>query len=257
MTRQDADALQRATPGHGRPLSAAPWDWSDVLLFFLLFFSGLAIADAILLASPVEAFGRSLLHGVGPQTQTAIGNLFVQTVTYLVGIAVLLGLVLGRRHANLGDLGWRMPRLRWIPVALVAAAISLLALGGLLDLLQALFPHVQNAQVPEVQAEYGHALSFAIPAVAVVAPLAEETFFRGFIYTWMRRHLRVPVAAILSGCFFAAAHLSYGVQSELLIGLPLALLGVVLALLYEYSGSLVPGVIVHAVFNLVNIIQIV
>src|ERR1035438_10771037 len=70
-------------------------------------------------------------------------NLFVQTVTYLVGIAVLLGLVLGRRHAHLSDLGWRMPRLRWIPVALMAAAISLVALSYLLDLLQPVFRRFQ------------------------------------------------------------------------------------------------------------------
>ena len=217
---------------------------------------GLAVAEEILLASPVQAFGRSLLHGLSPQTQTAIGNLFLQTVTYLVGITALLALVLGRRHAHLGDLGWRMPRLRWIPVALVAAVLSLVVLSYLLDIIQALLPHLQNAQGPEVQQEYGHELNFAIPAVSVVAPLAEETFFRGFIYSWMRRHLRVPATAILSSCVFAAAHLSYGAQSELLIFLPLTLLGVVLALLYEYSGSLVPGVIVHAGFNLVEVIQI-
>jgi membrane protease YdiL (CAAX protease family) len=163
---------------------------------------------------------------------------------------------MGRRHAGLGTLGWRLPRLRWLPVAVVAAVLSLLFLGALFDALQSL-TQIQNAQVGAIQQEYGHDLALAILAVSVVAPMAEETFFRGFVYGWMRRRLGVPAAAALSGCVFAAAHVSYGTQSELLLFLPLALLGVVLALLYEYSGSLLPGMGVHACFNLVNVIQIV
>ncbi|MGD0834676.1 MAG: CPBP family intramembrane glutamic endopeptidase [Candidatus Dormibacteria bacterium] len=242
--------------GHDRPLSGTPWDWSDVLLFLLLFFGGLAVAGTILLSSPVEAFGRSLVRGLSSQSQTAAGNLLLQTVTYLVGVAAVFVLVLGRRHSTLGALGWRLPRLRWFAVALVAAALSVVLLGALFDALQWL-THIQNAQVGAIRQEYGHDLVLAIVAVSVVAPVAEETFFRGFVYGWMRRRLGVPVAAVLSGCVFAAAHLSYGGPSELLLFLPLALLGVVLALLYEYSGSLLPGMAVHACFNLVNVISIV
>jgi len=92
--------------------------------------------------------------------------------------------------------------------------------------------------------------------LSVEVPLAEETFFRGFVYGWMRRQLNVPAAAVLSGCFFAAAHVGWGTSSEEILFLPLALLGILLALLYEYSRSLLPGAVVHGIFNLVETLQI-
>ena len=75
-------------------------------------------------------------------------------------------------------------------------------------------------------------------------------------YGWMRRRLNVPAASALSGCFFAAAHVGWGTSSEEILFLPLALLGILLALLYEYSRSLLPGAIVHGIFNLVETLQI-
>jgi uncharacterized protein len=49
---------------------------------------------------------------------------------------------------------------------------------------------------------------------------------------------------------FSAAHL------VLVLALPLFAVGVILALLYEYSDSLIPGAVVHGLFNLIGIIAI-
>lgn len=237
-----------AEPGRRRP--RAPWDWTDIGLFFLVFLVGLAILDTILVAPPLERFGRGLLSGASGQEQMAVGSLFLETVFYLLGIAIVLGLVVLRRRASVAALGWRLPRLRWVVLALPAATAAYLVLTAIVAFTQLLFPGAQNGQVPQVQGEYGHYVGLAIPAVSVVAPIVEETFFRGFIYGWMRRHLNVPVAAILSGCFFGLVHF------QPVIFVPLSVLGAGLALLYEYSGSLLPGMIVHGVFNLVEIVQI-
>ncbi|MGO8685628.1 MAG: lysostaphin resistance A-like protein [Candidatus Dormibacteria bacterium] len=249
-TGRRAAALLLPVPGRGRPGRPVPWDWTDVALFFALFLTGLVVVDGILEAPPLVSFGSALLGGASAQEKTAAGSLFLETVFYLLGIVVILGLVLIRRRARVGDLGWRMPRLGWIALAVPAAAAAYLLITGIGDLTQMLFPAAQNGQVPEVQGEYGHFVGLAIPAVSVVAPIVEETFFRGFVYGWMRRHLNVPAAAILSGCFFALVHF------QPVIFVPLAVLGAGLALLYEYSGSLLPGMIVHGLFNLVEILQI-
>ena len=249
-TRPLAPAWLPSPPRPNRRPPRVPWDWTDIGLFFAIFLFGLAVLDSILVAPSVEHFGRSLLVGASGQEQMAVGSLFLETVFYLLGIAVVLGLVLLRRRASRSALGWRLPRLRWIFLALPAAAAAYLVLTGIVAFTQALFPGAQNGQVPQVQGEYGHYVGLAIPAVSVVAPIVEETFFRGFIYGWMRRHLSVPVAAILSGCFFGLVHF------QPVIFVPLSVLGVGLALLYEYSGSLLPGMIVHGLFNLVEIVQI-
>ncbi len=246
-----------ATPsgGRGGAFPRVPWDWTDVVIFFGAYLLGVSVLSEVFVTPGVERFARGLTHGLGTQVQTALANFAEQTAVYAFAIAVVAVLVFGRRHASLSDLGWRMPRLQWIPVAVVASLASLVLLTWLLNL-EAGLVHVQNAQVSTVQGEYGHQFAIALLLLSVEVPLAEETFFRGFVYGWMRRHLNVPAAAVLSGCFFAAAHVGWGTSTEEILFLPLALLGVLLALLYEYSGSLLPGAIVHGLFNLVETLQI-
>jgi membrane protease YdiL (CAAX protease family) len=255
--RQGSTRQLATTPagGSGGRATGVPWDWTDVVIFFGAYLLGVSVLSEVFVAPGVERFARGLTHGLGPQVQTALANFAEQTAVYAFAIAVVATLVLGRRHASLRDLGWRMPRIRWIPVAVASSLVALVVLTWLLNL-EASLVHVQNAQVSSVQGEYGHQVGIALLLLSVEVPLAEETFFRGFVYGWMRRHLNVPAAAVLSGCFFAAAHVGWGTSTEEILFLPLALLGVLLALLYEYSGSLLPGAIVHGIFNLVGTLQI-
>jgi membrane protease YdiL (CAAX protease family) len=237
-------------PGRRRGRFTVPWDWTDIAIFLVVFLLGDSLLVEVLRSDPVAGYGQSLIRSMSPEAQNAIATLLLQTVTYLLGVGILVGLVIGRRHAGLVDLGWRIPRWWWIPIGLLGAVAALELVGLVGSVIHDLFPQAQNGQVSQVQHEYGHLIDFAIPAVVVVAPIAEETFFRGFVYGWMRRHLNVPLAAVLSGLFFGAVH------GEPVILLPLAILGALLALLYEYSGSLIPGVIVHAGFNLIEVIAI-
>ncbi|HYM68143.1 MAG TPA: CPBP family intramembrane glutamic endopeptidase [bacterium] len=80
--------------------------------------------------------------------------------------------------------------------------------------------------------------------VGVVVPIGEEIFFRGLTFGALRRLMNRHLAVLLSALFFAAAHL------EPVALLPIVLLGVVLAYTYDYTGSLVPGMIAHGVNNL-------
>jgi membrane protease YdiL (CAAX protease family) len=243
--------VARLRPGRGRPPSGVPWDWTDLVLFFLLFLTGLLLLGAIASSPAVLSWGRSLLRGLSASDQAAVGSLVYQTAYYAIALVCVLGLALGRRHARFSDLGWRLPRRWWwLLLAVPVAAASLVLLSLIAGAIQWLFPQAQNGQIPQVQGEYGTSVGLAVVAVSVVAPVVEETFFRGFVYAWMRRQLNVPSAALLSGCFFALVHF------QPVIFVPLAVLGVGLALLYEYSGSVLPGMVVHALFNLVEVIAI-
>lgn len=75
------------------------------------------------------------------------------------------------------------------------------------------------------------------------APLAEEVVFRGYIYTMVKRMAGLPLAVILSGLFFGAVHMN------LVALLPLTVLGIILALSYEYTGSLWAPIAIHFCFN--------
>ena len=79
----------------------------------------------------------------------------------------------------------------------------------------------------------------------VWTPFVEELTFRGLLYGTLRTRTNVPIAALASGCLFAAAH-GYGLAGFASVFVS----GILWALAYEKSRSLVPGIVAHAVNNL-------
>lgn len=79
----------------------------------------------------------------------------------------------------------------------------------------------------------------------VFAPLFEELAFRGILFAILRRKFSFLPAALISAGIFAVAH-GYG-----LIGFASVLWsGLLWAWLYEKTGSLLPGILAHAINNL-------
>lgn len=81
--------------------------------------------------------------------------------------------------------------------------------------------------------------------VIVVAPVIEEFFFRGFFFASLRSRMRLWPAALIAGAVFGFLHVFSGAAAVP----PLAVLGVLLCLLYQRTGSLYPGMAVHATQN--------
>ena len=91
----------------------------------------------------------------------------------------------------------------------------------------------------------GSALTVSLLEYVVFAPIFEEIAFRGLLYAILRRRLSFVPAALLSASVFALAH-GYG-----LIGFVSVLWsGFLWAWIYEKTGSLIPGMIAHAMNNL-------
>jgi len=79
----------------------------------------------------------------------------------------------------------------------------------------------------------------------IFAPLFEELAFRGLLFAILRRKLRFLPAALISAGIFGVAH-GYG-----LVGLlSVCWSGVLWAWIYEKTGSLLPGILAHAINNL-------
>jgi uncharacterized protein len=79
--------------------------------------------------------------------------------------------------------------------------------------------------------------------VVGIAPLAEEFFFRGFLFQSLRKSWGVWIAAPVSGLIFGAAHFDL----DKLV--PLAILGTALALVFHRTRSLWPCIMLHALNN--------
>lgn len=79
--------------------------------------------------------------------------------------------------------------------------------------------------------------------IAVIGPVIEEIFFRGFLYAAIRKRYGITRAILLSSLLFSALHTN-------LIGfLPILTLGIFLAYIREKTGSLMPSITVHMFHN--------
>jgi len=78
---------------------------------------------------------------------------------------------------------------------------------------------------------------------AVVAPIVEEIFFRGFLFQGFRQKYGWLPAVFLSSAIFGAAHL------DPVSFIPTFVLGCVLAYVYHRSNSVWPGILFHASIN--------
>ena len=90
-------------------------------------------------------------------------------------------------------------------------------------------------------------LALLVAAVAVLAPFAEELFYRGLVFGWLRERLPLAGAIVASGVAFGLAHL---VPT---LALPLGVVGCGLAYIYERSRSLWPSMAAHAALNVLSL----
>jgi membrane protease YdiL (CAAX protease family) len=80
-------------------------------------------------------------------------------------------------------------------------------------------------------------------AVAVVAPLAEELFFRGLVYRGIEGRFGPVAGMLVSGVAFSLVHFNLSVV------VPFTLIGIIFAGVYRASGSLWTTIAAHAIFN--------
>jgi membrane protease YdiL (CAAX protease family) len=98
-----------------------------------------------------------------------------------------------------------------------------------------------KAKTPAVKA-------LVIVTAVVVAPLAEESFFRGSLQTFLRYTLNQPWAAVL------LTSMAFAIVHPIWMWPEIFFLGVCLGYLYERSGNLWANVSLHALFNLAAIV---
>jgi membrane protease YdiL (CAAX protease family) len=82
---------------------------------------------------------------------------------------------------------------------------------------------------------------------SVWAPIVEEITFRGLLYATLRLRLNVPEAAVLSAVIFTLPH-GYAVAGSASV----LVSGLLWAIAYERTRSLLPGLLAHAANNLLS-----
>lgn len=180
----------------------------------------------------------------------------VATLVTFVASALAIPAVFGQLTRK--DLG--LDVLRWRRIALIGVALY-----GALFVIVAVWS--QMGDNAESQDQVINALGVGenvagdlgiLLAVTIFAAIGEELFFRGLLYRavrdglthWIPLKLTIPVALLLSSYFFASAHGGEGQDQQIWI---LAVHGLVWALAYELTGSLLTPILMHTVNNSVSI----
>ena len=86
--------------------------------------------------------------------------------------------------------------------------------------------------------------------IVIAAPISEEVCFRGMLFGGLRERLPRLAAALISALVFGGLHATTGVSAVP----PLIAFGFILALLYEKTGSIVPGILLHMLNNSVALL---
>jgi len=99
-------------------------------------------------------------------------------------------------------------------------------------------------------AESFGAVPVQVLLIVVAAPISEEVCFRGMLFGGLRTRLPRLAAALISAIVFGGLHALTGVSAVP----PLIAFGFILALLYERTGSIVPGSLLHMLNNSVALL---
>ena len=84
----------------------------------------------------------------------------------------------------------------------------------------------------------------------LLAPIGEETLFRGILYPWIKQAGFPRLALWISSVLFALVHVN------LMIFLPLLVLAIILTILYERTDNLLAPITAHALFNAMNFVML-
>ena len=234
-TRSDGRALSGASPGAGSPTDILPNSWRELGLYvaggFGVFFVGSLllnlIFDEVTLAASVAVYALNVLC--------------------LGGAAYVLGV--RRPGRTWAAFGLRPFNAAWLWVALMAAGASLplrvgaallaqwLSGGSLADL---------QPRLDLVTPDGPLAVTFAVTLLGagLLAPLAEELYFRGLLQGWLRTRFGFWPVVVLSAGLFALGHFD-----SLPVMASTFFLGLICAAAVERGRSVWLGVLIHAANN--------
>ncbi|HEY5332784.1 MAG TPA: CPBP family intramembrane glutamic endopeptidase, partial [Solirubrobacterales bacterium] len=95
------------------------------------------------------------------------------------------------------------------------------------------------------------AIPIQVLLIVIAAPVTEEVCFRGMLFGGLREKLPRIGAALICGLIFGALHAITGISAVP----PLIVFGFLLALLYEKTGSIVPGILLHMLNNSIALLS--
>lgn len=232
-----------------------PWGWLDV--FVLLPVVGLGLM--ILFAAVIIAFAAAGLHI--PLSHIRAHFTFVGLLAQILMELSLLGyFALQIRHRSglpfWRTIGWRPLRPRTVSPATASFGFVVTGVGLalLVSAISAAFPPKQPLPIEKVFASRPLTLLFIATAV-LIAPLVEETIFRGYLFPVAARSFGVVGGIVFTGAVFGLLHGSQLWGGWLQIGL-LVIVGILFTFARASTRTNVASFLLHISYNGVQVIGV-
>jgi membrane protease YdiL (CAAX protease family) len=229
-----------------------PWGWHELLLFVILGLIASVVVTRGMAEIAIRIFGVNPIDMIGTTMSTA------KSVVVLVSQAVLDGgailylylMVLGRTPAPF----WRT--IGWRPLSSGAGsfranAMQFLTGGAVLALVVsfvgAFLNSKQTLPIEQLLKARVSMMLFAVLGV-LVAPLVEETIFRGFLYPIIARRTGVTAGIAITGTLFGMLHAVqlWGGWGQIAL---LIVVGIVLTWVRARTGTVTASYFVHLGYN--------
>ncbi len=247
----------RALRGRLQPWPVMEGPGLSLIDLVLLVAGGFVVISAVgvpLVALPLVA---SVTAGLESPRREAVTVVINYSLMALPSLLILWRQLKALPRAQAPQGGWLQWRLRPWPGAISSAVAGWLmvtpvvvATGWLLVRLVG-DPGGSNPLLELVLGSKDPLALFLLGWTAVVlAPLFEETIFRGALLPVLAKRWGTAGGVVLSALLFAMAHISIGELA------PLTVLGVGLALLRVSTGRLLPSVLMHALWNAITFLNL-
>lgn len=225
-----------------------PWRYRDgivVLVAFVVTYMALSGLHMVIVNATIGFAAH-----VGSGGRPLPGFLLISQLLKAIALVGVVSYVALHRHRlSWQAVGWVRCHRGWLGVAVVVAVLGL-ALRLLLAkaMVVALPDWARFMASPYGWFDAGWPLMLALTITTVlITPVAEEVFFRGFLFQWMATHRPVWLATLISSAIFGASHL---VPAQ---AISAGLMSLLIILLYLGSRSIWPCIVCHVVNNALGV----
>jgi len=204
-------------------------------------------------AELIVTYGAALLNylgfSFGAINESILSTIF-SAIIYLLAIIITIGLpwIIKKHKTNREELGLsRLPS--WMDILITPAGLIVyIIFSAVLSLIFfKIFPgldanQVQNVGFSGMSQRYEYILAFI--TLVIVAPIAEETLFRGYLFGKLKKyHIPIWLAMIITSALFGAIHGQWD------LALDTFALSMVMCLLRQVTGNLWSPILLHIAKN--------
>ncbi|MGB8523462.1 MAG: type II CAAX endopeptidase family protein [Candidatus Acidiferrales bacterium] len=231
-----------------------PWGWADLAAFVVLAIAGFFLLS-LLISTGLAISGVDIRRLQKSPHEVILLNILIQVILDL-GLLAYLAVQMRVRFRSpfWRAIGWRKLETGRFPRAAVYFGLVLAGffLSIIVSLGSALFPPNKDLPIEVLFQDRNTTLLFMLIAV-FLAPLVEETIFRGYIYPVIGRSFGMVWGIVATGTLFGLLHAEqlWGGWGQIAL---LIFVGIVLTFARAFSRTVVTGFVIHTSYNLVQVI---